>query len=73
MAVLRKCGHAANEVDSKERQLEVVQSGAGWCPKEKGGRFIAVEILQKMCRRCSVRKKYRCPKRRRDEGRDKIS
>ena len=29
MEVLMKCGHAANEVDSEERQLEVVQSGAG--------------------------------------------
>ncbi|MFH1294265.1 MAG: hypothetical protein ABIJ44_09075 [Pseudomonadota bacterium] len=67
MAVLMKCGQAANEVDSEERQLEAVQSGAGWCPKEKGGRFIAVEILQKRCGRCSVRKKYRCPERRRDE------
>jgi hypothetical protein len=31
-----KCGHAANEVDSEERQLEVVQGGAANCPAKEG-------------------------------------
>jgi hypothetical protein len=47
----------------RERPVVVVEEGSGWCPKRKGGRRYQAEVLQEMCRKCRVKKKYRCEKR----------
>ena len=42
-----------------ERPVEVLP-GTGYCPKVKGGRRYAYEVLQIMCPHCTVIRKYRC-------------
>ncbi len=42
-----------------EKPVEVLP-GTGYCPKVKGGRRYAYEVLQIMCRHCTVIRKYRC-------------
>ncbi len=42
-----------------EKPVEVLP-GTGYCPKVKGGRRYAYEVLQIMCPHCTVIRKYRC-------------
>ncbi len=64
----------------KEKATEIVDGEPGFCPKRKGGRRYQGEVLQNLCRKCRVKRKY-CPekvkggkhatKSRRDKGRDR--
>ena len=42
-----------------EKPVEVLP-GTGFCGKKKGGRRYQFEVLQEMCRHCTVKRKYRC-------------
>jgi len=42
----------------KEKPVAVIQGDSGFCPKVKGGRRYQAEVLQEMCRRCRVKRKY---------------
>jgi hypothetical protein len=46
----------------EERPFPFEESGSGFCPKVKGGRRYQAEVLQEMCRKCRVKRKY-CPHR----------
>ncbi len=42
----------------KEKPIEVAEGEPGFCPKRKGGRRYQAEVLQEMCRKCRVKRKY---------------
>ena len=44
----------------REKPIAVVEGGTDWCQKIKGGRRYQNEVLQEMCRKCRVKRKY-CP------------
>jgi len=47
----------------KEKAIQIAEGDPGFCPKKKGGKRYQIEVLQEMCRKCRVRKKYRCERR----------
>ena len=47
-------------VTFKKEMPVQIPNGSVFCPKKKGGRRYQIEVALDMCKRCNVRKQYKC-------------